>query len=216
MTELVRLRIGAADVDASGGGTFERRNPVSGDVATCAAAATPDDAVAAVEAAAAAFPAWAAAGPGHRRDLLLAAAATLKGRADEFVAAALQEAGATAPWAQFNLGLAAGILREAASLTTGDARRDDLLRCAGQPGDGGAPACRRRARHRPVERPDHSRRAGPGHPAGGRQHGCSRRARSARASTGSSSTSCWRPGCPRVRSISSRTRRTTRPPSWRR
>lgn len=118
MTQQVRLRIGEADVDARDGGTFERRNPVSGDVATRAAAATTDDAIAAVEAAAAAFPAWAATGPGQRRDLLLAAASTLEGKADEFVTAALAEAGATAPWAQFNLALAAGILREAASLTT--------------------------------------------------------------------------------------------------
>lgn len=71
-----------------------------------------------MEAAAAAFPAWAATGPGERRALLLAAADRLEAKADEFVAATLAETGAPGHWAQFNLGLAAGILREAAGLTT--------------------------------------------------------------------------------------------------
>lgn len=118
VTATVQLRIADRDADASGGATFERANPISGEAVTRAAAATPDDAVAAVEAAAAAFPAWAATGPGERRALLLAAADRLEAKADEFVAATLAETGAPGHWAQFNLGLAAGILREAAGLTT--------------------------------------------------------------------------------------------------
>ena len=118
MTTTVQLRIADRDADASGSATFERANPISGETVTRAAAATPADAVSAVEAAAAAFPAWAATGPGARRALLLAAADRLEAKADEFVAATLAETGAPGHWAQFNLGLAAGILREAAGLTT--------------------------------------------------------------------------------------------------
>ncbi|SHF49354.1 vanillin dehydrogenase [Jatrophihabitans endophyticus] len=118
MTDNVQLSIGGADADASAGATFERRNPVTGEVATTAAAATPADAVAAVEAAAAAFPAWAATGPGERRRLLLAAADRLQALSPDFAAATVAETGAPAHWAKFNIGLGASLLREAASLTT--------------------------------------------------------------------------------------------------
>ncbi|MFY0406526.1 aldehyde dehydrogenase family protein [Solicola sp. PLA-1-18] len=118
MTHQVRLHIAGQDRDATGGGTFERRNPVSGDVVTTVASAGVEDAVAAVDAAAAAFPAWAATGPGERRALLLAAADRLEAKADDFAEATVDEIGAPAHWAQFNVGLAASVLREAASLTT--------------------------------------------------------------------------------------------------
>ncbi len=54
---------------------FERRDPVTGEVATRAAAATIADAVAAADAADAAFPAWSARGPNERRAMLTRAAA---------------------------------------------------------------------------------------------------------------------------------------------
>ena len=67
--DTVGLMIANEETEASNGATFERRNPVSGAVATKAAAATVDDAIAAVDAAAAAFPDWsallAARAPGH-------------------------------------------------------------------------------------------------------------------------------------------------------
>jgi acyl-CoA reductase-like NAD-dependent aldehyde dehydrogenase len=59
---------------ASKGGTFERRDPVTGEVATRAAAAGVEDARRAADCAAAAFPGWASLGPGARRKLLLGAA----------------------------------------------------------------------------------------------------------------------------------------------
>ncbi|MDO9377374.1 MAG: aldehyde dehydrogenase family protein [Nocardioidaceae bacterium] len=118
MTHQVRLHIAGQDRDATGGGTFERRDPVSGDVATTAASAGVEDGVAAVDAAAAAFPAWSATGPGERRALLLAAADRLEAKVDDFAAATVDEIGAPAHWAHFNVGLAASVLREAASLTT--------------------------------------------------------------------------------------------------
>jgi benzaldehyde dehydrogenase (NAD) len=114
----VQLFIDGASVDATDAATFERANPVTGEVATTAAAATPDDARRAVDAAAAAFPAWADTSPGERRGLLLAAAEALESRADEFRDAVVAETGSPGHWSDFNLGLAAGMLREAAGLTT--------------------------------------------------------------------------------------------------
>jgi benzaldehyde dehydrogenase (NAD) len=98
--------------------TFERRNPVTGEVASTAKAASVADAVAVADSAAAAFPAWSAMGPNARRALLNKAADALEGRADEFVQAMMGEVGATEGWARFNLMLAAGMVREAAALTT--------------------------------------------------------------------------------------------------
>jgi acyl-CoA reductase-like NAD-dependent aldehyde dehydrogenase len=112
------LMVQGNDVPASDGATFERLNPMTGDVATRAAAATPGDAASAVAAAAAAFPAWSALGPRERRARLLRAADCLERRASDFVDAMAQEIGATAGWAQFNVYLGAGMLREAAAMTT--------------------------------------------------------------------------------------------------
>ncbi|MBF4161325.1 aldehyde dehydrogenase [Nocardioides acrostichi] len=118
MTDTVLLSIGGLDAEATGGHTFERHNPVSHEVATRAAAAGAEDAIAAVEAAAAAFPAWSQTSPAERRALLDAAAATLEAKADQFAAATLAETGAPGYWGHFNVDLAAGMLREAAALTT--------------------------------------------------------------------------------------------------
>ena len=112
------LMIQDKDAPASDGATFERLNPMTGDVATRAAAATLADAASAVAAAAAAFPAWSALGPGERRARLDRAADFIERRASDFVAAMAQEIGATAGWAHFNVHLAAGMLREAAAVTT--------------------------------------------------------------------------------------------------
>jgi benzaldehyde dehydrogenase (NAD) len=97
---------------------FERRNPVTGEIASTAPAATVEDANAVADAAAAAFPAWSAMGPNARRALLNKAADALAGKADAFVAAMMGEIGATEGWARFNLMLAVGMVREAAALTT--------------------------------------------------------------------------------------------------
>ncbi len=98
--------------------SFSRINPVTGAVATQAAAANVDDAIAAVDAAQAAFPAWAALGPNARRTALLKAADALDARAADFVDAMMAEIGATEGWARFNLMLSSSMVREAASLTT--------------------------------------------------------------------------------------------------
>ena len=117
MSDLSMLINGLA-VSAEKGATFERRNPLDGSVATRAPAASPADAVAAVEAAAEAFKSWCQTGPGARRALLLKAADALEAKTPQFIEAVAAETGATAMWAGFNVHLAAGMLREAASLTT--------------------------------------------------------------------------------------------------
>ena len=97
---------------------FERRNPLTGEVATTVKAASVEDAHAAVAAAAAAFPAWSALGPNARRTALMKAAIALEARTDQFIDAMMSEIGATEGWARFNLTLAASTIREAAALTT--------------------------------------------------------------------------------------------------
>ena len=97
---------------------FTRINPITGEVASTAPALKATDIPAIAARAAAAFPAWAAQGPNARRAVLMKAADALMARKDAFVAAMMAETGSTAGWAMFNLGLAAGMVREAAALTT--------------------------------------------------------------------------------------------------
>lgn len=113
-----QMLIGGQQVGATGGATFERRNPLDGQVATRAPAATADDARAAIDAAAKAFPAWAAMGPGERRGLLMKAAAAIEAKGEAFAAAMAAETGSSGIWAGFNVHLAADMFLEAASLTT--------------------------------------------------------------------------------------------------
>jgi benzaldehyde dehydrogenase (NAD) len=117
MSDLSML-INGLKVTAERGATFERRNPLDGTVATRAPAASPTDAVMAVEAAAEAFRTWADTGPNERRALLLKAADALEARTPQFIEAVPAETGATGMWAGFNVMLAAGMIREAAALTT--------------------------------------------------------------------------------------------------
>ena len=114
----ISMLINGESRHAADGATFERRNPLDGAVATIAPAATKADAVAAVEAAAAAFPAWSRTGPGERRALLLKAAQAIEAKAQALTEAMASETGAGAPWAGFNVHLAAGMLQEAAGMTT--------------------------------------------------------------------------------------------------
>lgn len=97
---------------------FERLNPVTGHVASSALAMTAADMPAIAARAAAAFPAWAATGPGTRRALLMKAADALEARAQAFAEAMIAENGATLAFAMFNVELAAGVVREAAAITT--------------------------------------------------------------------------------------------------
>lgn len=117
MSDLSML-INGLKVTAERGATFERRNPLDGTVATRAPAASPADAVMACDAAAEAFKSWRQTGPTERRMLLLKAADALEAKTPQFIEAVGAETGGTAMWAGFNCMLAAGMLREAAALTT--------------------------------------------------------------------------------------------------
>jgi len=114
----ITMLINGLKVNAENGTTFERRNPLDGSVATRAPAASPADALMAVDAAAEAFKTWSQTGPTERRMLLLKAADALEAKTPQFIEAVAAETGAPGMWAGFNVMLAAGMIREAASLTT--------------------------------------------------------------------------------------------------
>lgn len=97
---------------------FERKNPLTGEVASTAEAMKASDIPAIAAKAQKGFEAWSKMGPNARRAVLVKAADALEARKDDFVAAMMGEIGATAGWAMFNLGLAASMLREAGALTT--------------------------------------------------------------------------------------------------
>ena len=97
---------------------FERNNPLTGEVASTATAMQVADIPPIVESAQKGFEAWSQQGPNDRRTVLLAGADALQSKQSEFVEAMMNETGATEGWVMFNLGLAASMLREAASVTT--------------------------------------------------------------------------------------------------
>ena len=97
---------------------FERMNPLTGEIATTAVAMQASDMPAIAEKAQAGFELWSQLGPNARRATLNKAAAALETKKDDFVDAMMNEVGATAGWALFNLGLAASMMREAAAITT--------------------------------------------------------------------------------------------------
>jgi acyl-CoA reductase-like NAD-dependent aldehyde dehydrogenase len=104
--------------DATGGRTFDRLHPLSGDVVTRGADASAADALAAVDSAAAAFTSWSQTGPTERRTIMLKAADIMDSRTPELIEVMGQEVGAAPLWAGFNGFLTAGLLREAAGLAT--------------------------------------------------------------------------------------------------
>jgi acyl-CoA reductase-like NAD-dependent aldehyde dehydrogenase len=110
--------IDGAAVGAANGATFARHDPVTGKIASEAAAAGAADVAKVVEAASRAFAPWSETGPGERRALLLKAADLLESRVADFTKLMIEEIGATGPWGGFNVAFAASLLREAASLTT--------------------------------------------------------------------------------------------------
>ena len=112
------LLIGGQAVAASSKAAFERRNPATGAIATRAAAASIEDVDSAITAARDAFPAWASMAPGARRALLSRAADVMEQHRSRFVEHGVAEAGGSPVWYQFNVTLAANMLREAASMTT--------------------------------------------------------------------------------------------------
>ena len=117
MTQHRDLFIGAESVPGTSG-TTEDVNPYTGEVFATVAAASPADATRAVDAASAAFEEWSRSGALTRRKVFLAAADVLERRTEEAVELMRDEVGAAAPWARFNVALAANVLREAAATVT--------------------------------------------------------------------------------------------------
>ncbi|MBA5804385.1 MULTISPECIES: aldehyde dehydrogenase [Rhizobium] len=114
----IPLLINGADSPAASGRTYDRFDPFTERLASRASAAGLEDVAAAVEAASTAFAAWSKTGPTQRRALLTKAAEIMESKAGEFTRLMMEETGATAPWAGFNVMLAANILREAGAMTT--------------------------------------------------------------------------------------------------
>ncbi|MET8640462.1 aldehyde dehydrogenase family protein [Streptomyces sp. NPDC004675] len=119
------LLIGGKDVPAASGRTTVDVAPYTGEVFATLAAAGPEDVKRAVDAADAAFPDWAALAPFARRAIFLKAADLLDARSEQVAEIMAHEAGSTRPWALFNVGLGANILREAAAAVT--APRGEVL-----------------------------------------------------------------------------------------
>lgn len=112
-----RLFISGEWTPAAGNRTFEKVNPYTGQVIARVAAASPDDARRAADAAQAAFPAWAAMGPGQRRDLFLHAAEVLEQAQGRVIHTMVADLGSPVGWAGFNHHFCVGLLREAAGQT---------------------------------------------------------------------------------------------------
>lgn len=114
----VQLLIDNQQGPAGSGKTFERRNPISGNVVTTVAAAGVADARRAAASAGEAFKTWSQTGPSERRRVLMVAADKLEAKGGEIGQAMAAEVGASGLWGGFNVWAAANLIREAASLTT--------------------------------------------------------------------------------------------------
>jgi acyl-CoA reductase-like NAD-dependent aldehyde dehydrogenase len=115
--ETVRgLYIGGLWTEASGGKTFEDRDPFSGEVVATVPAGSRDDAERAVEAAATAFPAWSQSPPAERQGVFLKAADLLEAKSDEVGSWLTRETGSTFGFSMFQLQFVAGLFRQAAAL----------------------------------------------------------------------------------------------------
>ena len=111
----LRMYIGGEWVDAHGGGSFEDLNPYTGEVYASVPSGDRQDARRAIEAAASAFPGWSATPPAQKRLLFLKAADILERRQPDFLAALMEETGATFGFSMFQLGFTPNLLRESAS-----------------------------------------------------------------------------------------------------
>jgi acyl-CoA reductase-like NAD-dependent aldehyde dehydrogenase len=110
------LHIGGEWTEASGGQTFEDRDPFTGDVVATVPAGTKEDAKRAIDAATKAFPTWSQAPPGERQRIFLKAADLLESRADEVASWLTRETGSTFGFAMFQLQFVPGLFRQAAAL----------------------------------------------------------------------------------------------------
>jgi len=108
--------IGGEWVDAADGGTFEDRDPFTGETVAVVPAGGAEDARRAIESAAAAFASWSAAPPAVRQGVFLKAADVLESRRDEVVGLLARETGCGFGFGMFQMGFVPGLLRQAAAL----------------------------------------------------------------------------------------------------
>jgi acyl-CoA reductase-like NAD-dependent aldehyde dehydrogenase len=111
-----QLFVGGEWADAEGGGTFEDRDPFTGEVVAEVAAGSREDARRAIESAAAAAPGWAQAPPAVRQGVFLKAAEVLESRQDEIVSLLARETGSTFGFGMFQMHFVPGLFRQAAAL----------------------------------------------------------------------------------------------------
>jgi acyl-CoA reductase-like NAD-dependent aldehyde dehydrogenase len=110
-----RQFIGGEWMHAVGGGTFQDKDPYTGETVAVVAAGVADDARKAIEAATAAFPAWSASAPAQRQAVFLRAADILESRSDEVVSLLARETGCTFGFGMFQMGFVPGLFRQAAA-----------------------------------------------------------------------------------------------------
>jgi acyl-CoA reductase-like NAD-dependent aldehyde dehydrogenase len=111
-----RQFIGGEWLDAAGGGTFEDRDPYTGETVAVVAAGDAEDARRAVDAASDAFEAWSASPPAARQAVFLKAADLLESRHEEVVSLLARETGCGFGFGMFQLHFVPGLLRQAAAL----------------------------------------------------------------------------------------------------
>ncbi|GAB3282773.1 aldehyde dehydrogenase family protein [Kineosporia babensis] len=110
-------------------GTFEDHNPYNGEVHALAPRCGRSETAEAIAAAQRAFPEWARTTPGERAGYLRAAAAVVERRKKELVAALARETGASAPNANFQIGLLRDLMTQVAAwgyLPNGELLPSDL------------------------------------------------------------------------------------------
>jgi acyl-CoA reductase-like NAD-dependent aldehyde dehydrogenase len=111
-----RQYIGGEWTASEEGGTFEDRDPFTGEVVAHVSAGRRADAARAVAAAAEAFPAWSQSVPAERQRIFLKAADVLESRLDEIVGLLARETGAGFGFGMFQMGFVAGLLRQTAAI----------------------------------------------------------------------------------------------------
>jgi succinate-semialdehyde dehydrogenase / glutarate-semialdehyde dehydrogenase len=123
-----QLLVGGEWRDASGGATLGVDDPATGEVICEVADATPEDATAALDAAVEAAPAWAAATPNERSEILYRAFEALNDRADELALVMTLEMGKALAEAKAEIAYSAEFFR----WFSGEALRiDGLYKTAG-------------------------------------------------------------------------------------
>jgi acyl-CoA reductase-like NAD-dependent aldehyde dehydrogenase len=111
----VKQFIGGSWVDAADGGTFEDRDPFTGDAVAIVPAGGAEDARRAIAAADAAFGTWSETPPAVRQGIFLRAADILESRRDEVVSLLARETGCTFGFGMFQMGFVPGLFRQAAA-----------------------------------------------------------------------------------------------------